>query len=88
MALFKNKISERGIITNYHRFSKVSLQDGILSATLESYPSAEYRQTAEPAEIENYNFSITVQEEESMGIRALCYTKLKTYSQWNDAEDC
>ena len=40
------------------------------------------------ADSQFFRFEITTEEEESMGIRALCYTKIKELLNWSDAEDC
>ena len=88
MALCKEKISENGIATNYHKVSHVFLEGNRLNCTLESYVSQNYREKEQVAERQTYYFEITVEEEESMGIRALCYSKIKTLPEWSDAEDC
>ena len=88
MALLKEKINERGIITNYHKIGNASLRNNFLYFELESYPSEEYRHKASPAVVELHDFVITLEEEESMGIRQLCYSKLKTKPEWEDAIDC
>lgn len=88
MALMKEKVDERGIVTNYHKIGGVSLRDGNLYFDIESYPSVEYRKTARPASVSHHYFNLTVEEEESMGIRQLCYAKLKAEADWADAQDC
>ena len=88
MALLKEKIDERGIVTNYHKIGNASLRGSFLYFELESYPSEEYRHKASPAVIELHDFVITVEEEESMGIRKLCYSKLKTMEEWKSSVDC
>lgn len=88
MALAKEYVDNRGIITRYHKVGGVSVRNSLLSFTLESYPSEEYRRTAQPASMRNYHFEITIEEEESMGIRQLCYAKLKALDEWADATDC
>ena len=88
MAICKEKISNSGVATNYHRISNVLLDGSDLDCSLESYVSAEYRAKNRPAERKSYTFQITVEEEESMGIRALCYSKIKELEEWKDAKDC
>jgi hypothetical protein len=88
MALLKNKIGNTGIITNYHKVGNVSLNGDYLRCFVESYVSKEYRDADKPADTYAFRFNITVAEEESMGIRALCYTKIKGLNDWADAEDC
>ena len=88
MALCKEKISENGISTNYHKVSHVFLDNNRLNCTLESYVSQNYREKEQVAERQTYYFEITIEEEESMGIRALCYSKIKMLPEWSDAEDC
>ena len=88
MAVMKERVDDRGIITRYHKIGNVSVRSNLINFVLESYPSKEYRETAQPASVYNYYFEITLEEEESMGIRQLCYTKLKTLDEWADATDC
>ena len=88
MALLKDQINEQGVCTKYHRISVVSLNNGILLCRLNSYVSKDYRELEKPAKITNFHFPITVEEEESMGIRQLAYKKIKAHKEWIDAEDC
>lgn len=88
MALCKEVITNQGYATNYHKFTEVSLADGTLAGLLTSYVSREYRDLERPATRRNYYFTITIEEEESMGIRQLAYKKLKELEEWADAEDC
>lgn len=88
MALNKQKINDLGITTNYHRVSHVILNDGNLNCAVDSYVSREYREQEKAADSQFFRFEITTEEEESMGIRALCYTKIKELPNWSDAEDC
>jgi hypothetical protein len=95
MALIKAITNDLGITTNYHKVGRVSLTEvsgrkegTYISFDVESYVSKDYRDQNKPAGISNFRFEITLEEEESMGIRALCYTKLKETEAWQDAEDC
>lgn len=88
MALAKELINEKGIVTNYHKISHVDLRDNCLHCIVESYVSKDYRDADQPADSAMFNFAITVEEEESMGIRALCYNKIKALESWADATDC
>lgn len=88
MALLKQIIDENGIVTNYHKVSHVNLQNDILTCTLDSYVSEDYRELEKSADSSIYRFKITIEEEESMGIRQLCYKKIKELEDWSDAEDC
>ena len=88
MALSLTKTNDAGVITTYHRIGNVSLRDNSLSCVLESYASREYRNLQRSADSTFFRFEITTEEEESMGIRALCYTKIKTLPEWAEAEDC
>ena len=88
MALCKEMTSHAGITTNYHRISNVSLQGTALKCEMDSYVSAEYRELESPADHQYFMFEITVEEEESMGIRQLAYTKIKELPEWEGAEDC
>ena len=87
MALLKNITSSEGFITSYHKIQMVSLHDSTLHCHVDSYVSKEYRNLERPAQSNFYSFEITVEEEESMGIRQLAYTKLKELPEWTDAEN-
>lgn len=88
MALTKELTNEKGIITNYHKISSVDLRDNRLHCRMESYVSKDYRDAEQSADSSMFSFNITVEEEESMGIRALCYNKIKALDAWADAADC
>jgi hypothetical protein len=90
MALNKDYVNKQELVTLYHRVNNVMFRDGVLKCTLFSYPSQEIREAAKnrPMTITNFTFNITAEEEESMGIRALCYKKIKELPDWADAEDC
>lgn len=88
MALSKEIKNNQGIVTTYHKVSNVTLRDGRLSCTLDSYVSTEYRNAEQSADSSMFRFNITLAEEESMGIRALCYSKIKELEDWADASDC
>jgi hypothetical protein len=88
MALAKELTNEKGVVTNYHKISNASLSAGQLRCRIESYVSKDYRDLGQPADSCMFNFDITVDEEESMGIRALCYNKIKALDTWADATDC
>ena len=88
MALNKQIINDRGIETNYHKVARVVVDNNHVSCIVNSYTSPDYRTAEKPADFSQYNFTITIEEEESMGIRALCYTKLKELGTWIGAIDC
>lgn len=88
MALNKPIMNDKGIETNYHKIIHVTLDDNVVTCRLNSYTSLDYRKANKPADFSYHQFPITVEEEESMGIRALCYTKIKSLPEWEDAEDC
>ena len=88
MALYKSVTDEKGVITTYHRVTNASVRNNNLSCILESYVSKDYREVEQPAASGYYDFTISVEEEESMGIRQLCYKKLKELPEWSDAVDC
>jgi hypothetical protein len=88
MAVCKQQVSEQGYVTNYHKFTEVTVSDSTLIGLLTSYVTKEYREMEKPALSRNYYFNITIEEEESMGIRQLAYKKLKELPEWADAEDC
>jgi hypothetical protein len=88
MALLQNIQYPNGTETNYHKINYVTLNDQEVTCELKSYTSIDYRKVNKSADSSYYHFTITVEEEESMGIRALCYTKIKSLPEWEDAEDC
>lgn len=88
MALQKVKVLTNGAVASYHRVKRASLMDGYLSCIIDSYTSQEYREVEQEVNVLSYRFPITLEEEESMGIRALCYKKLKELEEWADATDC
>ena len=88
MALTKELVNKKGIVTNYHKVSDVTLRDGRLRCRMESYVSKDYRDAEMSADSSSFMFDVTLEEEESMGIRALCYTKIKALEAWADATDC
>ena len=87
MALCK-EIVKHNFTANYHRIGEITLHDNALVVCLESYASEEDRQLNMLEFYENYTFGITLEEEESMGIRQIGYAKLKTLPEWADSEDC
>lgn len=95
MALSKSFIAENGIHTEYHKISEVIVntsrdteKESKLLIKVDSYVSQAYRTTASaPASSKMYQFDITVEEEESMGIRQLAYNKLKELTEWEGVLD-
>ena len=88
MALTKELTNEKGVVTTYHKISHVDLYRDHVHCGIESYVSKDYRDAEQPADSSMFSFDITVAEEESMGIRALCYSKIKALEEWSDAVDC
>ena len=88
MALNKNYIGDNGVSTTYHRVHFVSLAQGTLNCVVNSYVSKNYREQEKVALTSHFSFKATTEEEESMGIRALCYKKIKELPEWSDATDC
>ena len=89
MALLKEKINHStGVVSTYHRVGSVEVRDSELSCQVASYVSKDYRSQGRSVERSHYQFEITLEEEESMGVRQLAYTKLKTLPEWEGAEDC
>lgn len=89
MALFKEKVSENGIVSKYHKISRVVLTDQELACQVDSYASKEYRDKGcEPVNSDYIIVSCSLEEEENMGIRQIGYKKIKALEQWSDAEDC
>ena len=88
MALTKELTNEKGIVTTYHKISHVNMFRNQVHCGIDSYVSKDYRDAEQPADSSVFRFDITVAEEESMGIRALCYNKIKALEAWSDAVDC
>ena len=88
MALSKEITNENGIVTNYHKITHIDMFNSTIHCMLESYVSKDYRIAEHSADRTNFSFEITLEEEESMGIRALCYSKIKALEAWSDAIDC
>ena len=89
MALLKERRDPyTGVVTNYHKIGNVMLMNGELHCGLDGYVSQEYRSTGTNVNSQSYHFTITLEEEESMGIRQLCYKKIKELPGWEDAQDC
>ena len=88
MALNKTITSDNGITTTYHKINDLYLRQSTLICSLASYVSADYAISNLPAMTSSIDFDITIEEEESMGIRQLAYTKLKELPEWEDATDC
>ena len=93
MALMKTVIQDNGTVSTYHRVVKAIIEysdDGYLNliVKLQSYFNEEYRQHQEVIRSIEYSFEITKEEEESQGLRALSYNKIKTLEEWQDATDC
>ena len=89
MALYKGIVSDSGVVSTYHRIDEVYFKDGLMNCVVTSYISKEYRDLNRSVERHFISFdNITVEEEESMGIRQLAYTKVKTLEEWSDASDC
>lgn len=88
MALLKNVITRNGAQATYHKITAVNLRGNQLTCVINSYASEDYRKKELPLENIPVLFSITIEEEESMGIRQLCYKKIKELPMWSDAEDC
>ena len=77
-----------GVVSTYHRVTSAEVSDNTLSCQIASYVSKEYREQGRSVERNHYQFDITIEEEESMGVRKLAYIKLKTLPEWEGAEDC
>ena len=88
MALSLQKISSEGFTTEYHKISNASVRENTLTCSVDSYVSKDYRELERPADHSFFHFDITVEEEESMGIRQLCYKKIKELPEWANAIDC
>ena len=89
MALLKQKTDPvTGVVTTYHKIYNAAVREDCLFCVLSSYVSQEYRQNGNSVGSETFHFPITVEEEESMGIRQLGYKKIKELPEWADAENC
>lgn len=91
MALQKNLLGSNGVVTTYHRVEDVFFtHDRSLSCTMNSYVSKEYANIPyNRVDSSHFSFDdISIEEEESVGIRKLAYTKIKHLDQWKDSIDC
>ena len=88
MALNKEIVNGSGVTTTYHRIDHVSITDNQMHCSVLSYVSSFYRDLDKAVDSSVYTFDISLEEEESMGIRQLCYSKLKELEFWSDATDC
>jgi hypothetical protein len=88
MAIAKTQILENGATVTYHKIGSVHLCCGVIKCNLLSYESPETRAEDFPLSAKAFKLTATTEEEESMGIRALCYKKIKELPDWADAEDC
>jgi hypothetical protein len=93
MALRKTITDQYGITTSYHRVGYISYSPSRhrpckLTFEVLSFVSDDFSTPTRPLNRCKYTVDVSVEEEESMGLRALCYTKLKEIEEWADAEDC
>ena len=89
MALSKQNIDPRtGVTTNYHKISSLILRDNTLYCVLSHFVSKDYRENGNSIDNDSFQFLITIEEEESMGIRKLAYKKIKELPDWAEATDC
>lgn len=93
MALRKTITDRYGITTSYHRVGYISYSPSRhrpcrLTFEVLSFVSDDFSTPTRPLNRCKYTVDVSVEEEESMGLRALCYTKLKEIEEWADAEDC
>ena len=91
MALQKRILESNGTVSIYHRLGNVNLNhDKKLTCVLESYADKSYALHSNNR-IGAYYFifeDISIEEEESTGIRELAYNKIKQEKAWEDAIDC
>ena len=88
MALLNTITSSKGVTTTYHKVNEVTVHNGDMYCQVNSYVSKDYRDLERPADYLHFEFQITVEEEESMGIRQLAYKKIKGLPEWSEAVDC
>jgi hypothetical protein len=100
MALNKTITQENGIVTNYHKVTRVNFIDAngekpsekvvplVLQVTVTSFLNEEFREAGHSINSNSYFFAVTNEEEETLGIRKLAYGKLKTLEVFAEAEDC
>lgn len=93
MALRKTITDQRGNTTVYHRVGFISFDPTrrrpcSLTFEVRSYASSDFSVPNRPLSMVKYSFDVSAAEEDSLGIRALCYTKLKELEEWADAGDC
>lgn len=93
MALRKTITDPQGNTTTYHRVGHISFiptryRPCRVTFELLSFATADFKVPNRPLSGFRYTFDVSSDEESSMGIRTLCYTKLKELEEWADAEDC
>lgn len=93
MALRKTITDQRGNTTVYHRVGFISFDPARhrpcrVTFELLSFATSDFKVPNRPLSRFKYTFDVSSDEESTMGIRTLCYTKLKEIEEWADAEDC
>lgn len=92
MALNKTFTQENGVVTSYHKVTRVAIashDNGLdMGVEMTSYLDENYREKNTPITSMYYNFDITNEEEASTSARKLAYAKIKTLEEWADAVDC
>ena len=88
MAITKTIVSNNGVTATYHKIGSIGLCENTLNIEFVSYTSQDYRSLNLPVLFSEYEFNISLEEEESMGIRQLAYKKIKELPEWEGAEDC
>lgn len=91
MALQKTILESNGAVTLYHRLGNVTLDhDKKLTCVLESYADRSYAASGSDRIGACYFIfeNISLEEEETTGIRELAYNKIKQENAWQDAIDC
>ena len=93
MALRKTITDQRGNTVCYHRvgytsFNPTRHRPCQVTFEVHCFASDDFSVPQRPLARFKYTFDVTSTEEDTMGIRKLCYTKLKELEEWADAEDC
>lgn len=88
MALQMSITNEQGVTTDYHKIRSATLRGDKLTCLMDNYVSKDHRLQGHSANSCVFDFTVSLEEEESMGIRALCYSKIKQLDEWQSANDC
>lgn len=93
MALKKELITSKGIVTVYHKIDAIRIdhsdEDWHLSMTVRSYADEKYRDESVYNSVlaRHYRFDVKMDELDTSAIFSLAYRKLKSHEDFADAVD-